>query len=437
MSNKELLSNKDGISEVVGAILILFIIMVYVGMIQTYEVPKWNKEIERQIFDEAYSDFIAFRSDIEDVSTRNIPKKSSVHMGIRYPERFMLQSPGPGAYGIITSYPLNINLSYSGKGYTKWKNYSSIGIVYEMKGLSEQPKLVYENGLIIKDLGKYSFSIDERQPLTSEDNIFIHVLRGSIDSSSSIEPKIFDIQPVPLTSNNNVRFSSVNLTIETKYPEIWKRLSNKSRPPGSNFTIESNCSPGIGCIKITNIQGYYLRRLNMPGDLSDQFSQDQMTVGMISIDNAMTGTRGPTGPDGQDMWEKNQGRLDIPPASSATQFILRDITIDDDEEKTNKITFSVTDTKDHLWTIEIKFKKIVNGKLLIESVKQKSPQGADNAGLDVVDGKYNAFTNSDITLSREIDLTPYYRQLSNIGLPNILTIDKIDPEILYVNFLIN
>ncbi|MDD5617000.1 MAG: hypothetical protein PHH85_12465, partial [Candidatus Methanoperedens sp.] len=104
--------NENGVSEVVGAMLVLLILVVYLGIIQAYEVPRWNKELEKQEFDQVYSDLLDFRSNIEDVSMKNIPKTSSMHMGVRYPERFMLRNPGHGSYGIISTYPLNITISY-------------------------------------------------------------------------------------------------------------------------------------------------------------------------------------------------------------------------------------------------------------------------------------------------------------------------------------
>ncbi|HEY9246362.1 MAG TPA: hypothetical protein VIO11_05895, partial [Candidatus Methanoperedens sp.] len=251
-------------------------------------------------------------------------------------------------------------------------------------------------------------------------------------------------------TSNGIRFSTLNASIETRYPDVWKKFSSPSIPSGSNFAIEnnSNCPSGkSSCIKITGIPGYLLKRINLPDNATTWSRDNQIGVGMIRLDDSMAGTRGPTGPDGQDMWEKNQGRLDIPAAANATQFIIQDITMgraashhheeDEEEESTAKLKFSVTDTNNHLWTIEIKLRQSLNGSILVDYVKQKYPKSAYNTSLNVAYGKYNAFTYSNITLSREVDLTPYYRALSNIGVPNVLTIDQMDSKILYVNFVIN
>lgn len=43
---KSMLDGEEEISEVVGAMLILLVVVMYLGVMQVYEVPKWNEEIE-------------------------------------------------------------------------------------------------------------------------------------------------------------------------------------------------------------------------------------------------------------------------------------------------------------------------------------------------------------------------------------------------------
>jgi hypothetical protein len=171
---------------------------------------------------------------------------------------------------------------------------------------------------------------------------------------------------------------------------------------------------------------------------------------MVSFDNSLLNSRGVTGPDGQDMWEKNQGQLDIPAGNKAREFIIQDITLarseslnhnnpeheeHNSEDINDKIEmrFSVIDSIGHLWTIEIKFEQTITD-LNVVYVKQKYPIISDNS--DIKDSKYLNIP-LDITNTRKINLTKFFQKYSNIGTPNALTIDKMDPEILYVNFLIN
>lgn len=449
--------DEKAVSEVVGAMMILLILVLYLGIMQTRQVPEWNKELEIQQFGSIYDDFVTLRSNLEDVSAKSIPKTSNFHMGVKYPQRFMLSNPGPGANGILSTYPLMINISYDTNKGTKWKNYTSMGIIYDQDGISDSPRLIYENGLMMKDYGNgIVIAVDDNQSLTSKDNIFIPILYGAVESSSSMEIESMNIAPIPNEGFSQVKFLSMNATVETRYPKIWTDLSKQSRPDGSNFTIENgmNCKYGNSsdyCIKLSSIPGYNVKRLNLPSNNS-QSSWNQMYMGMVTFDNSLLNSRGPTGPDGQDMFEKGQGRLDIPAGNKATQFLIQDITMarsnnfyhDDDEgdyASDPKLKFSAMDTK-NLWTVEIKFRQESGGILKVIYVKQTYPSHITN--IDISDGYFKDFpmpggntTYLNITNSREINLTKYYTKYANITTPNVLTIDKMDQQILYVNFVIN
>src|SRR3972149_4867150 len=181
----KMFKNENGVSEIVGAMMILLILVLYLGVLQGYEVPKWNKELEKQEFDLVYSDFLNFRSGIEDASMKNFPRTISMHTGVRYPERFMLRNPGQEAYGTITTYPLKINISYYSNGTQYYKDYTSLGIVYEMKSISDFPKLVYEHGIVIKEFGTWNYSDDENH-IAADNGIYIPFLKG-IEPISSTE----------------------------------------------------------------------------------------------------------------------------------------------------------------------------------------------------------------------------------------------------------
>ncbi len=250
----------------------------------------------------------------------------------------------------------------------------------------------------------------------------------------------------------------MNATVETRYPKIWENLSRQSRPDGSNFTIENGTRCRYGnsndsCLKLTNIPGYNVKKLNLPNNYI-QSSRNQMYIGMVTFDNSLLNSRGPTGPDGQDMFEKGQGRLDIPAGNEATQFLIQDIIMarsndyhhddegDDEGDYASdpELKFSAMDTK-NLWTVEIKFRQESGGILKVMYVKQTYPSHITN--IDILDGYFKDFpmpgntTYLNITNSREINLTKYYTKYANITTPNVLTIDKMDQQILYVNFVIN
>jgi len=446
------LRDEKAVSEVVGAMMILLILVLFLGIMQARQVPQWNEELEKQQLDKVYDDFVTMRSNLEDVSGKNIPKTSTFHMGVKYPQRFMLSNPGPGASGILYTYPLRINISYETTKGTKWKNYTSMGIIYEQDGISDAPRYVYENGLIMKEFGNgFVFLVDDNQSLTSKDNIFIPILNGHLNSGSSMEIESLNIAPILNEGFSQVKFSSMNATIETRYPTVWNNISKESRPSGSNFTIEngSNCPYGNSssyCLKLTFIPGYNVKKLNLP-DNDSQPLQKQIYTGMVTFDNSLMNSRGATGPDGQDMFEKGQGRLDIPASNMSNQFIIQDITMarsrytgheeeHDSDENDIRLRFSITDIT-NLWTVEIKFSRLIDNTINVISVKQRYPHLADNVTYNITDNVYREFNNKNITNTREVNLTKYYKFFSNISSPNALTIDRMDQQILYANFVIN
>jgi hypothetical protein len=200
-------------------------------------------------------------------------------------------------------------------------------------------------------------------------------------------------------------------------------------------------------LKLTNIPGYNVKKLNLPNN-DIQSSRNQMYIGMVTFDNSLLNSRGATGPDGLDMFEKGQGRLDIPAGNKATQFLIQDIIMarskvseheeehEDSDQNDIRLRFSVTDTT-NLWTVEIKFSKTNDNTIKVLSVQQKYPHLADNETYNISHNTYNNFADKDITADSSIDLTQYYKYFSNISSPNALTIDRIDQQILYVNFVIN
>lgn len=273
----KLFNNENAVSEVVGAMFILLIIVLFLGGIQAYEVPKWNKELEKQTFDQVYKDFLELSSDFEDSSFKNLPITASMHTGVRYPERFSLRNPGQGAYGTISTYPVKINISYNSNGTIINENYTSFGMIYEMKGISDFPKLIYEHGIVIKDFGNWNNS-DDVNHLVTENGVFIPFLKG-IEPIYSTEIETFNILPVT-QYNFTEEIFMMNVTLETKYPWIWAMMPPASSPPGSQYTIDN------GMIRITDIPGFNLRNLSLP--ISSSIPDDNIYSGVIRFTDANT-----------------------------------------------------------------------------------------------------------------------------------------------------
>ena len=225
--------DENAVSEVIGVMIILMVLVLYLGTIQAYEVPKWNTELEIRQFDIAYSDFINLRSNLEDVSAKNIPKTNSIHMGVRYPLRYMLYNPGPGAAGTITMYPVNITVDLKFlEGNSSTRNYSSRGIVYRLDGQSSFPDIIYEHGIIIRNFGKTNIT-DDQQSLLINNEIFIPVINWSMGPGSSMETISLNLKPYSTATSSNV--TNLNITMDTEYPAVWSELLN-----GTNATVSDN-----------------------------------------------------------------------------------------------------------------------------------------------------------------------------------------------------
>lgn len=295
------LNNEDGVSEVIGALLIFLILVVVLGSIQVYEVPKWNKELERQNFDIVSAEFIDMKSDLEDVSSQFVPRTSALHMGVKYPERFMLRNPGP-AYGTLSTYPLNITVNitlsdYSGGNITyNETKYTSNGIEYKLNGLSNFPKLVYEHGLIIKNFGVANLT-DTTQSLLIRDEIFIPIVNGSSITLSSAETASLNLKPLEMsifnttnsTTGMEFNITRINITMDTKYYKTWNETFNDTnvRVEGNKINISI---PG----SISSSKKYFVYPTKVP-------YQDSIYFGMLkftSNPNALKGLKGDTGERG-------------------------------------------------------------------------------------------------------------------------------------------
>ena len=465
----KLFNNENGVSEVVGAMLILFIIVVFLGGIQAYEVPKWNKELEKQAFDLVYKDFLDLSSDFEDSSLNNLPITSSIHTGVRYPERFSLRNPGQGAYGSITTYPVKINITYNSSGTVINENYTSLGIIYEMKGISDFPKLVYEHGIIIQEFGTWNNSDDVNHLLT-DNGIFIPFLKG-VEPVYSAEVETYNIFPVTQYFFTE-SISMMNVTLETKYPEVWANLHPPSSIPGSQYTVDN------GEIRITNISGFNIRNLSLPMTSSlpgnniysgiIRFTDPDTVINSISVNmtrnitnfvtnnitntsitnitNNITNTainnvtnnftnnitnnatnyntyiidNSSCSFPGRYIWDIYQGCVNLPKSASVNKFILQNITMGGTTSNSDLI-FNVRDSKNNQFEVTISFNSNSNGEPTSMTISQTKPiMGGCNPPL----------------VGNQVNLTSCYIA-AGIDSPNLLKITHYDSSLLlFIKFVV-
>ena len=100
-----ILKNEEAVSELIGAILLVAIAVILLGIIQTYQVPIWNENVEHEHNDEVYEDFLKLKTNIEDSAVYGFPKTSIIHMGVSYPNRVIFRNPADRSYGMLTTDP--------------------------------------------------------------------------------------------------------------------------------------------------------------------------------------------------------------------------------------------------------------------------------------------------------------------------------------------
>ncbi|MDY6964431.1 MAG: hypothetical protein SVM80_00465 [Halobacteriota archaeon] len=99
---KNLLKDDDAVSELIGAILLLAIAVIFLGLVQTYQVPEWNRKVESDHLVEVYDDFLKLKTNIEDSVVNDFPKATVIHMGASYPSRVVFRNPTQSSAGELS-----------------------------------------------------------------------------------------------------------------------------------------------------------------------------------------------------------------------------------------------------------------------------------------------------------------------------------------------
>jgi hypothetical protein len=229
--------NKEAVSTVIGAMLLLAIVVIVYTTIQVSQVPGWNKGVELDHMNVVYSDMQSLKSDIENAAMLKTPKSSNIHLGVRYPNRMFFINPGVGVSGSLTvEDDVEIMVTYTNASGSYTETYNSSRITYEADGIINSPKLVYEHGIIIRDFGIRNRTKDV-QSLIVENNIYIPVVSGSSNPTSSMETESLEIKPYTGTSTCT-KVEYVNITMDTNYPNVWSDLLADVNTSETNAIID-------------------------------------------------------------------------------------------------------------------------------------------------------------------------------------------------------
>ena len=401
-----LIDTEKGTSEVVGAMLLLAIFIIVLGSIQAYEVPSWNKDLELQQFDRIHNEFLNIRSDIQDVYINNIPKTSSLSMGIRYPERYLLRNPGPGASGTLTYEPVNVNLTING---ISLPTYPSTRIRYSMNGISNQPALVYEHGLVIRDIGGNKSFNEGAQTLISVDNINIPVIFTQGQSVGSMLPESLTINPLS-TNNYTVIYNNltiININLQTQYPELWRDLTKNL--PGVNVTGTGNAGNITITKNVTNL--IYPPRITS-GDIYSGMISTQIPTSLRQDQQASYNGLG------QGVLTIGTKWNNVPFASQLNGFIINNITTDFCAENCDLtdsiIALRLADMQGHFWFVNIYFAGSSSPTQRIIKITGRTSLGTETNSSIIY---FN--TTTQLNLLKTFSGNGRY-SVSNVNIPNIM-----------------
>lgn len=425
-----LLEDNNGISEIVGLMLMLLIGVSVLAIIQAEEVPRLNKDIEMDYFDKMSYDFLSLRSDIDLVAAKSLPIKTNLDLGVRYPERFMLQNPGPGASGTLTFENVSVVLEIlnSTGSVRATITLNSTRIRYQLNGISQQPELIYEHGLIIKDY-RIRQEIEGSQSIISGNNLNVPIINFPQQSIGGMGTETFTLLPLPATQYNTTYAflpTRIRLSLTTSYPELWNNTI------GTLSGVSVNSTTNIITID-NNVSG-----LIFPKAATDNYIYSGTISNIVPSELKPGGVSyGSTGESGVYSNEQNANNLvSIPPSSGASKFLINDIQVEPNIElqpdtirlckgngasKLACFQYTVNDLLGNYFKVSVTLKNstTISSVLLVNRTIDAIP---DQKYLDITDS-----TTINRSIANGINLTTYYQQ-QNLAVPNSVTLDLWNPD---------
>jgi len=223
------------ISPVVGMIMVLAIIAGFMSIIQTQQLPQWNKQKEAEHYKLLVSEFSRIPYILSTGTTASI----SLDAGLDYPDIPLLINP-PDAVSTLKFEKRNITINYtlvtpSGQIPVPPKNYSSTAIVLKPHYFySSERELVLEHGIIFEKWGSKQIPITEQITFTKS-RINLPIINAT---SSSVAASTISLKLTPVSYGGEITAKNLTITFETSFPSWWNTtLSelNFSVTNGTNY----------------------------------------------------------------------------------------------------------------------------------------------------------------------------------------------------------
>ena len=401
------------------------ILVTMLTIFQASVVPYWNKQVEAAELRVTHDDMMFLPSDIEDVAIHRTPKTCTVQLGAQYPDRMIFSNPGPGAFGTLAveEAPAQVIVTYY-SGSKNIETFDSKRITYQMAGMINSPKLVYEHGVIITDWGTVNLTTGEQTLIDRNENLFIPIVNGSLHSKSAIGSETMAIYPY--LYNDSINASWVNVTLDTRYPKLWKdTLFN-----ASTVLEELNLQYTDVGVDIANNMIYINNTAQRYLKYPHQTASEPLYAGMISCSaEDPDGTGGGSGlwvaGEGTDIMATGSRVANIPSSATATAIVVQDMVVDKSRPNTlnlknNFITIMVTDYNGNWWKaiMDLNYDPSGGGKNEVNSIKLKSANGVSN--YLATDFEFTESTAIDLFNESNFDSTAGLYQNAGVGSDNRL-----------------
>ncbi|MCX9074153.1 MAG: hypothetical protein OIN88_05765 [Candidatus Methanoperedens sp.] len=224
---------QDGVSPVLGAILMLAVGVTLLTTIQLSFVPVWNAQEELEHLKKMYDDFKELKSGIESSVQSGTVLSKPLIMGFKYSPKMFVYNPKESAYASLdiqentwAEIRYNELLSEGMDDATSKKNISSSTMTYSLQGTKNYSSFVYEHGLIRRSGSNYTPS---PQIVMANSSIYLLSLRPlGTETSAGVERRTVNIYPTS-QQKNSVIGKNVWLILHTKpeYVYWWKSSIEK------------------------------------------------------------------------------------------------------------------------------------------------------------------------------------------------------------------
>lgn len=234
--------NDEGISPVLGSVLILAIGMTLLATVQLDFVPVWNAQEELDHLEKMNDDFSALKSSIEESAISGTTLSSPLSMGFQYSPKVIVYNPRDTAWATLSiqkdvwaEVRYNEMLTNGMDDSTTIKNISTSTITYTLHGAQNLSYFIYEHGLIRRSTSNYTSSTPT---LLSNGTLYLLSVNATTpEITNSMESRMVNIYPTS-QAENSVVGKNVWLRLRTRYPDWWTDSNNPGSIQNQGGTIQ-------------------------------------------------------------------------------------------------------------------------------------------------------------------------------------------------------